>query len=159
MTKNSNKNAKFLQKSNSSQVCYVRMCGFQECDQIATLLAGFSCAACVTNTSAAVTSEFLPYLLYSVGMHAWRFSLLRNYKARDSMWPHQSQEECSVSGNFLSKFFIVPCLSSIEAITIWCYNTIQSNIGQYFKVYIYNIHSLNTIIQSITNWRINKYSC
>ena len=62
---------------NITQVCYVRiqvrlgrMCGFQECDQIATPLAGFSCAACVTNTSAAVMSELLPYLLYSVGMHA-----------------------------------------------------------------------------------------
>ena len=60
-----------------AQVCYVRIqvrlgriCGFQECDQIATPLTGFSCAACVTNTSAAMTSELLPYLLYSVGMHA-----------------------------------------------------------------------------------------
>ena len=52
------------------QVRVGRMCGFQECDQIATPLAGFSCAACVTSTSAAVTSELLPYLLYSVGMHA-----------------------------------------------------------------------------------------
>ena len=52
------------------QVRLGRICGFQECDQIATPLAGFSCAACVTNTSAAVTSELLLYLLYSVGMHA-----------------------------------------------------------------------------------------
>ena len=61
----------------TTQVCYVqiqvrlgRMCGFQECDQIATPLAGFACAACVTNMSAAVTSELLSYLLYSVGMRA-----------------------------------------------------------------------------------------
>ena len=58
-----------------SQVCYVRiqfrlghMCGFQECDKIATPSAGFSCAACVTNTSAAVTSDLLLCLVYSCNL-------------------------------------------------------------------------------------------
>ena len=68
-----------------SQVRLGRMCGFQECDQILTPLAGFSCAACVTNTSAAVTSDLLLCLVYSVGMHTSRCSLLHNYKACDSM--------------------------------------------------------------------------
>ena len=46
------------------------VCGFQECDQIATPSAGFVCAACMTNTSATVMSDLLLCLMYSVGMHA-----------------------------------------------------------------------------------------
>ena len=100
-----------------------RVCGFRECNQIATPLAGFSCAACVTNTCAAVTSEFVQcwhacLTFFKTANPPGHNSRGRSYKAAGifrlvvNLRHRMDLLACSKAGIFTTTILLLSCLDS-----------------------------------------------